>query len=226
MLAIEDADAREWYAFVLDADEIVARIPNVKDGLSSGAEVYKVWIQIHNVRFPQLRFFRLDKPWTYKGVLHEFPTCEGLAPSDFTLEGFELGTGNGGARSKQADKYKRDAELLEKELETETDFGMITRYVFYLAQSYRDAWMDKHALHNYLRRADLGPGLNWEEQYVALVEAGRAYNRLGEGDNALETFLRAYKLWPARAEATRELAAIFAHRAKTSPKQGTLFVEV
>lgn len=225
MLASEGEDLSEWYGLVLDADEVVTREPDAKKGLA-GADVYRVWIQMNNVRFPQFRFFRMDKPWRYVGVLHEFPTFTPGPWKDGTLEGFTLGTRSEGSRSKDPTKYRRDAELLEASLLNEEDALLRTRYVFYLAQSYRDAGMDADAEREYLRRADMGAGLNWEEIYMALLNAGRAQNRQGQGDKALKTFMRAYETWPARIEATRELAAMFAHRVNTSPKDGTLFVEV
>jgi cytochrome c-type biogenesis protein CcmH/NrfG len=100
-----------------------------------------------------------------------------------------------------------------------------TRYAFYLAQSYRDHGDDARAAVLYLARAGMGPGDHAEEVYCAYLEAGRAFLRLNQMDNAKAALIRAHQAFPARREAMAELARVFALKAATSPPAGTLFVE-
>jgi glycosyltransferase involved in cell wall biosynthesis len=226
-LAIGKAD----YALVLDADEVLCSVPSKIEAFMNRTPAYGIWLQTNNVRYPQLRLFQLKRRWRYVGVLHEFPTCDG-GWKDEMLDDLKLISPRDGARSNDPAKYRRDAETLAAAIKTEKDALLRTRYVFYLAQSWRDAGArsggpeDEQAIKFYLERAEMGPGLQWQEAYISLLEAGRAMARLGQGDKALETFLRAYHSWPARIEATRELASMFAHRVATSPRQGSLFTEV
>lgn len=74
-----------------------------------------------------------------------------------------------GARRRDPLTYQRDAELLEKAMETETDPFRIARYTFYLAQSYRDCGETEKALAAYLSRAELGFWL--EEVFISLYMA-------------------------------------------------------
>lgn len=70
-----------------------------------------------------------------------------------------------GARSKDPLKYQKDAALLEAALKDEPNN---TRYLFYLAQSYRDAGNKPQALINYEKRVKLG---GWEEEvYWSLLQ--------------------------------------------------------
>lgn len=235
-LAVGKAD----YALVLDADEIVCAVPEDKEkAFEKNLEAYSIWISMVRSRWSQCRFFRLLDPttgksrgWRYRGVLHEFPTCDGNWKHE-KIEGFQISSPRDGSRStvNAKEKFMGDVLLLLEALKTEKDVALRTRYVFYLAQSYRDAGSrgggpeDELAIKHYLERADMGAGLNWEEVYVSLVEAGRAQARLRRGDEALKTFYRAYWHWPARIEATRELAAMFKYRVDHNPKHGTLFIE-
>lgn len=211
----------EWYALVLDADEIVTGTRPRDLSL----DAYGVWIRTNNVRYKMLRLFRLDRTWRYVGVLHEFPTTDGPW-TDAMLDSFEIDPNQrDGSRSNDPTKYARDAAVLEHAIAEETDPALRTRYTFYLAQSYRDARNDECAARWYLTRSEMGAGLNWEEVYVALLEAGRALERLCRFQDAERVFLRAHHQWPQRAEASRELARIFGIKAANAQPTGSLFVE-
>ena len=105
-----------------------------------------------------------------------------------------------GARSQNPRKYQDDAAVLERALATETDPFLISRYTFYLAQSYKDCGEREKALENYLKRAELG---YWNEEiYVALLEAGNIMAALNRPfDEVIATYERAYQTVPSRAEA-------------------------
>lgn len=216
-----DKQLARWHALVIDADETVSgELPR-----ELTADAYGIWVKTNNVRYKMLRLFRLDHVWRYVGVLHEFPATGGVW-SDAMLESFQIDPNRrDGARSNDPAKYAQDAAVLERALEDETDEPLRTRYTFYLAQSYRDAGDHESAARWYLRRAEMGAGLNWEEVYVALLEAGRALERLGRFKDAEATLLRAHHQWPARPEAPRELARIFNEKAAHARPVGALFVE-
>lgn len=212
----------DWYAVVVDADELMSgSLPS-----AMSADAYGVWMQINNVRYKSVRVFRLDHVWRYVGVLHEFPTTDAQW-QDEMMETLTIDpTRQDGARSNDPDKYANDATVLEKAFNDESDQALRARYAFYCAQSYRDARQDEPAARWYLRRAEMGGGYNWEEIYVALLEAGRAFERLSQFALAERTYLRAHHQWPARAEASRELARIFSAKAAEAKPVGALFVEI
>lgn len=228
----------DHYVLVLDADEILSgELPDTLD-----RDRYTVDMQLSE-SFSTLtaRLFHLHGEWRYLGVLHEIPWSphphhEGHLP-------LILRSPRDGARGKNPSVYADDAALLERaiaSLETappgDADGipaalreGFLTRYRFYLAQSYRDAGNHLEAVRHYRRRAAMGAGMNWEEVYISHLETGRALARLDRHHESQEAFLAAHHSHSGRAEAIRELAVRFedARRKKDeTPPVGALFVEL
>ena len=103
---------------------------------------------------PQLFANRL--PFSFKGVLHEYLEAP---PGGFTREnanGFPSGPARAARAARTPANTRTTRPSLEQALETETDPFLISRYTFYLAQSYRDCGEKEKALANYLKRAELG----------------------------------------------------------------------
>jgi tetratricopeptide (TPR) repeat protein len=127
------------------------------------------------------------------------------------------------------EKYANDAIILEKALVDEPNN---TRYMFYLAQSYRDAGMYPEAIEWYTKRFDFGGWI--EERYICALNLTRLLK-------SKEWAWKAHELFPKRSESlvsymaycrmtnawSRELLAM-AMYASTIPKpEGTLlFLEI
>ncbi len=87
--------------------------------------------------------FRVDIDWEWRGAVHEimFPP-KGYTPKSAMVEGlYSLVTPDGaswgdGSKETQRKKYLEHAELLKEYIKTDPD----VRWIFYLAQSYRDAF--------------------------------------------------------------------------------------
>ena len=200
------------YALIIDADDRVVYRGDFdatvfKAGLT--ADVYDVAIELPPLSYarPQICSNRL--PFSYRGVLHEF--LDG--PPGFTratAAGFSIACTRAGHRSKDPDKYKRDADVLRQALGAETDAFLRARYTFYLAQSLRDSQQPVAALAAYLERAKLG---FWsEEVFESLYAAGKLMEALAyPPETILGTYLRAYEAAPTRAESLHALVG-YAHR--------------
>lgn len=198
--ALELARDRADYLLTLDADEVLELAPGfVLPPLTADSYLFRV--RLSGYRYLRRSLVRSDLPWRYVGALHEYLHCdrqveEELLPGIVTLARPE------GARSRDPLKYRRDAALLERELLDDPENG---RYVFYLAQSYRDADQPELALHHYRRRIALG---GWPEEvgYAAYQVAVLAH-RLGQPwPEVQQLFLEAHALWPRRAEPLHHLA--------------------
>lgn len=128
--------------------------------------------------------------WCFKGVVHEFLTSkENIHTSNQNLEGnYHIVSGRSGDRNKQGNKYLRDAQLLEEALKTEKDQGMINRYWFYTAQSYKDAGQVDQAIPYYLKVIE---GNCWnQEQYISCMYLGNIYkNHKNDEINAIKYYL-------------------------------------
>ncbi len=189
------------YAFVMDADDVVV----CGDGFDPAAfkaglteDLYHVEIRLPPITYfrPQICRNRLD--FRYRGVLHEFLEGPG-GHSTGTARGLHIRSGRDGARSRDPRKYRNDAETLECALAVERDPFLISRYTFYLAQSWRDIGEKQKALARYLERADLG---FWKEEiFVSLYYAAQLKEQLGHADSdIIGSYLKAYEACPSRAE--------------------------
>ena len=163
------------------------------------ADSYMLRIADTSVSYHRTQIVRSALPWRWRGVLHEFLTCDDARTSG-TLEGLRLRRNHDGARRRDPRTYTRDAEILETALKTENDPFMRSRYQFYLAQSYRDCGEKEKALQAYLQRAELGFWI--EEVFMSLYSAAKLQESLGQPfDQVIATYLRAADAVPGRAEA-------------------------
>lgn len=162
------------YTLVIDADDEMIVPPGyVLPDLT--ADAYEVVIADVGLVYRRIQLVRNTLPWRYRGVLHEFVECPD--GTDRALLDLTMRRNHDGARRRDGETYRRDAAVLEAALATETDPFFVSRYTFYLAQSYRDCGAYEQAVAAYLRRADLG---YWhEEAYVALVAAARLMGKIG-----------------------------------------------
>jgi glycosyltransferase involved in cell wall biosynthesis len=182
------------YIFVLDADHTVGfaegfELPRLE------ADSYDIEIRYGSLAYPSKRLVRADLPWRYVGVLHEFIACDS-ARTEALLSGLWQVASHDGARARDPLTYRRDALVLEHGLLDEPDNS---RYVFYLAQTYRDAGDPELALRNYARRAGMG---GWtDEIWFSLYQIAAIKDGMGRPwPEVLQDYLTAYQCAGDRAE--------------------------
>jgi glycosyltransferase involved in cell wall biosynthesis len=205
--AIQLAGTRADYLLFMDADDVLVCPPGYAFP-ALAADAYALLFQLgadgggHAYRRTCLAATRL--PWRFQGVVHEYLDCPRPHRTEW-LEGPVIRASAGGARSADPDKYRKDAQVLEEALQADPHNA---RYVFYLAQSRRDAGQDEPALAAYLRRAAMG---GWDEEvFVALYQSALLMDRLGRPDGAvIQAYLKAHQARPVRAEALCSLAGFF-----------------
>ncbi|MGN9792317.1 glycosyltransferase [Streptomyces sp. OZ13] len=200
--AIELARGKADYLLFIDADDVMEvepgfRMPKLTHDAYSVALHHGTMIHWR----PALVSTRL--PWRYVGVLHEYIEC-GKPYSRGTFKGANILTLSGGARLKEGQraKYLRDVEILTQGLIDEPDNA---RYVFYLAQSWRDAGEPEKAIAVYERRAAMG---GWpQEVFCAHLNAARLAASVDRpASEVIDRYLRAHESRPSRAEALGNLA--------------------
>lgn len=218
--ALELARPLADYCLFIDADEVWSapddfRLPELS------ADAYRVQ---HRHKETETKFWltqlvKSSVPFRFQGVLHEALVCEvphSLAPlAGPTITGWFDSARN---RLSPAEKYSRDAQVLEQALERDPEN---TRYAFYLAQSYRDAGQLDAARSAYARRAKMG---GWEEEaWYAALWAARLAENLGRYEEAALGLLAAYERRPTRAESLCDLARL--HRARKEFHLAYLFAK-
>jgi len=134
----------------------------------------------------------------FKSELHEYPV---LPPGGDRrpARGLRIVEMHDGGRSRNPNKYREDAAVLEKLLQQERDPHQIARHTFFLAESYRQCGEDEKALRLYLERTKLG--FSSGEVFLSYLYGGRLQIKLQRpGNEVLETFLAGHKSCPSRAE--------------------------
>ena len=192
--ALAQASEKADYVFVIDADETLEIEPDLEMPRLV-ADSYDVEVSYGGCTYMRKQLVRNALSWCYKGVVHEYIFCEHARTEQF-LPGLRTHPTHDGARARDPLTYRRDALVLEKALLEDPDN---TRYVFYLAQSYRDAGDLELALRHYKRRVEIG---GWpEEVWYSLYQIAAIKDRLGKDwGEVLQDYLTALQFKPERAE--------------------------
>ena len=189
------------YFLFIDADDVLLTPPDFRwPELTHHG--YEMWLNYGGYRYLRQTLVSAQLRWQWVGVLHEYPEATPAATSTGRLEQPQIRASTEGARSSDPNKYQRDAALLMHALTVEPDN---TRYLFYLAQSYRDAGQLEAALAAYERRAIAG---GWEEEaWWSVLEAARLKERLERPVAEIHmAYLTAFERRPTRAEPLADLA--------------------
>jgi len=192
--ALELARTKADYIFIIDADETVTVQPGFT-WPTLDCDAYQVDIRYSGLHYKRIQLVRSSLGWKYEGVLHEYITSA-RARTQQTLCGIYINCYPDGARSQDPGKFLKDAAVLENALEKDPDNE---RYVFYLAQSYRDAGEPARAIEVYRQRASMG---GWEQEvWYSLYQVARQLETTGAPWlETLEAYLAAYAYRPSRIE--------------------------
>ncbi|MEM2159468.1 MAG: glycosyltransferase family 2 protein [Candidatus Nitrosotenuis sp.] len=192
------------YVFVIDADEYLELPSNFNANLT--ADRYTLLVNFDGVSYHRACLLKNTIFWEYVGVLHEYVDAK-IPFTETFLPGPTIIVKTDGFRStsmSQQEKFAKDAEVLEQALVLEPNNS---RYMFYLAQSYRDSYQFEKAREMYLKRVALG---GWQEEvWFSMFQAAIIADYLGMPEAVvLNELLLAYNFRPWRAETLVELARI------------------
>lgn len=201
--ALRLCKGKAQYAWIIDADDLVVgnlKFPEVMD-----ADAYIMKYE-SVMTYQRVQVFRTDADWKYIGVLHEYPEAGIEKPVIKILNGdYYIASRRLGNRNKDPEKYKKDAIILEKELEKNPSD---TRNVFYCAQSYFDYENFEKAAEKYSQRVAMG---GWKEEvFVSQFRIAACLQRMKENiSKVINALFAAIRAHPDRAEAYFELARLF-----------------
>lgn len=192
------------YRWVIDADDtFYSDVPGVNPfaGLDTIPDCYQISYTLNSLQYHRAQIVKSEQNWVYKGVLHEylFLDEEKKDVMQAQIKGCHVVADISPLKraSSLEEKYSNDAKILEAAL---IDEPGNERYMFYLAQSYRDSSQLEKAVETYQKRVDLG---GWEEEvYYSLYMIAKISERMGKDDATLtELYSRAWEYRPARLEA-------------------------
>src|SRR5690606_33258337 len=96
------------YALTIDADEILT---NVGPSILGESDAYTLDVEYGTLRYRRTALFRLDKPFRWRGVVHEFLHCDEPYTTGH-LTAPTVRVFHEGARSRDPETYRKDAALL------------------------------------------------------------------------------------------------------------------
>lgn len=195
--ALKLAKEKSDYILLIDADEV---LEGTFDKSALREDAYTASVRVSTSPFVTLQrgFLLADRlSWWWKGAIHEQLQCTvdfKCTPLSSIVISAEAKDGN---RSKDPQKYIKDAELLEKAVLDEPDNS---NYVYYLAQSYHTAQKFELALQNYEKLTRMEGG--WD-QYVfwAKYQIASLQEFLGKEEKVfLQSYSEAFRFRPTRLE--------------------------
>ncbi len=191
-------DKESTYGLLLDADMKLQVKHFNKDILKSNG--YKIIQQNNSLEYYNTRFLKLSYPWKCVGVTHEY--WDGYNTDTITKDIIYIDDiGDGGCKN---DKFERDIKLLTKGLEEDPNNG---RYMFYLAQTYKDTGKFKQAIKLYKKRIQVG---GWyEEVWYSYYMISKCWLLLGDEEKFECWANKAYKYRKERLEPIYELVKHF-----------------
>jgi glycosyltransferase involved in cell wall biosynthesis len=198
------------YLLFLDADDkfvITGSIPQIKSQMTKSLHPCTI---LHGpISYDRMVIRSIKSSSQYHCAVHEVlvRTTEDVI-GDF-IDGVHIihnAIGISDRNKQDVHKCLRDAEVIEREIETRAEPMFLPRYQYYLAQSYRDCGDYEKALNAYIKRSEMTTGWD-QERYVSAVECGKLYARgLGSIADQMLTYFRAIEIDPHRAEAHFYLA--------------------
>jgi glycosyltransferase involved in cell wall biosynthesis len=213
-VALDLARSRADYSLFIDADQRF--IPNEGfEGIVATKDCYSIHVtepSLFGALTSTYFMIRNQAPVRWKGVIHEY-LCGPDGPEDIDGQIFSGGsifsvTGDGN-RSRDPDKYLKDAAVLEKVLEEEPDNA---RYMFYLGQSYRNANHYAPALEAFKKRSQM-ESTDKGETFFSLFMVGVMQENLGYShDELLTSFIAAHEDRPSRHEPAYKMGQIYIAR--------------
>jgi hypothetical protein len=208
-VVFEVAFKKTDYVFVWDADDEI--YGNFKFPENPTTDSYRfVFGNEGGLRYSRCQLFKNTLKWNYVGVIHEYPAClENAGPSGDVLGDYYFISGRRGDRSKDPQKYLKDAQILEKAFyeALEAKNGIYNRYAFYTAQSYSSCGMHEKSIEFYKKVLTLE---NWyQEKYMSCLEIHDQYEKLHRQEEGLRFLVESFKYEKTRVECIYRLVKYY-----------------
>jgi len=220
------------YVLLIDADMVLVIEPTFdKNSLKDDHYLFQ---QVTNeLKYYNTRLISTKYEWKCRGVTHEYWDANNDKITRNNFKDIWINDiGDGGCKE---NKFKRDIRLLTEGLENSNEsYELKNRYMFYLAQSYKDIGDYENSIKWYLSRAKhkgytkdvydkYFKSLNHykdledyekdhrykEEVFYCYFYVGENYRNLGEKEKSVGFYLESWNYRPQRAEPLYELANMY-----------------
>lgn len=205
--AMQCIKGKTTHGFWIDADEYLEFDdkfnPDILKQNLAPFDQASIEVNYGGTRYQRAQFWRTELPFYWYGPVHEVIMMD--QPSKMAmLKGMTVivkAEGNSWVSMTQQQKYERDARLLETYVAN--DPKKDPRWVFYLAQSYRDAVAPENlqkSIEWYTKRRDIDGGYFEERYYSQLMIATLKAQLKYPEDEVIREFMHAGNYDPSRGE--------------------------
>ena len=198
--ALEFAKGKAQYLLLIDADEELTYAKEFKLP-PLDKDFYYITTSYGGMEYKRIQLIKNHLNWKWVGVVHEALHSPEAKTND-VLQGITNIARPEGNRSKDPQKFQKDAAAIEKALKEDPTN---TRYTFYLAQSYRDAAELEKALATYEKRILMG---GWDQEvFWSMLQIGLLKESLArEPNEIIDSYKKAHAYRPTRLEPLYYLA--------------------
>jgi hypothetical protein len=197
-IALTKAYNKSDYLLIFDADdEIIGNIVFPENFLDYDSYLLMFGLK---TKYERTLLINNRKKWQFKCVLHEYIECLEKCNSTKLQGDYYIISGKCGNRSKDPEKYKKDALILENAYETalKNNDNVYMRYSFYCANSYKDANDLDNAIKWYKNTLKLD---NWnQEKYISCLRLYELYDKQNKIENGIYYLIESYKYDNSRVE--------------------------
>jgi len=188
------------YVFVWDADDEI--YGDFKMPINLTNDCYKFTFgNPGGLCYSRCQLFNNHKKWHYVGVLHEYAACLEHSQQPIAVLGnYYFISGHTGDRSKDPNKYLKDAIILEKAFNEAVvnDDPLLNRYCFYTAQSYSYCNNIEKAIEYYKKTLTLNGWI--QEKYYSCLKIYELYTELNKSEEGLMYLVESFKYDKYRVE--------------------------
>ena len=204
--AIKRAYNKTDYAFIFDADDSIHGKLIIPDVLKEDNYLF-TFGHPSSVQYCRSLMVNNRRKWKWVGVLHEYITHDDNLPlTNHTFGGdYFVISGRLGSRNNDPEKYLKDANVLQKGYykALEENDHISDRYVFYCAQSYKDANKPEDALTWYIKTLSAN---GWaEERYYSCMMIYDLCCKLDQKERGMYYLVESIKYSPRRVETIKTL---------------------
>ena len=222
-LMFERAYKKTDFVLHLDADDFLIGDFNKNLLINEKKDIYNFNYIRGTCKFKTSSLYNNHLKWIYVGVAHNLIKCiehpHDLTSSDiFVTDNLWVDNNERGARKFDPKKYINDALKLKDqffEVLYDDPHNLLTRSVFYTAQSYMDSNYYKEAIQWYTLYTQLKDTWN-EEYFESLLRIGKCMIELKMDENKIKVVLeKATNIFPDRAEPYFVLGKYFNDKSNT-----------
>jgi len=206
--ALEHAFGKSKYLLIFDADDEICGDFVLPDLIYDSYHFQ--FGDVNGTSYTRTQIINNNKKWKYVGVLHEIITCIERTNNMAIITGnYYTISGKTGNRSRDENKYLKDALILEKAYEEAiiNNDELYNRYGFYCGNSYYDSGKWEEAIKWY--KITLNNN-NWEqEKYVSCLRLYNCYNSLKQQETGMFYLVKSFAYDKERVECLYELVSYY-----------------